>query len=327
MKGKVLHTSATYLYFSIGLTIYRQSIETGAVEVFIKLPSPLTKSLVARFDLSSRLLRAQVHHMIEDGSGGYYVIYLNKLVRISASGEINGEVQSLVGSRPLCICVYKDKLVFGEYTNNASRKRVGLYSFDGKTLEMFCPVDGVRHIHGVFFDHFDRQLYVTTGDYEEEAGIWKFDEGTGMLNPVLVGGQQSRAVQLLFDEQAIYFGTDTPLEQNYLYKLDKRTRELVSISKVSSSVFYGTKWNDSFVFATVIEPSDVNLTKEVEIWNLDGGKVKLLKKHKKDFWSMKYFQYGQITFPTNSIKSPSPDFWYSTLATKKSGFSHVLKAD
>ena len=325
MKGKVLHTSSQWIYYSEGLKVFRKSLKSGSSELFIKLDAPKFKSVLASFDLSARLLRAHVHHMIEDGSDGYYIIYLNKLIRVDNKGHLIGSPETIVGSRPLCVTLFRGSLVFGEYTNNEERRAVSLFSYDGFTMICICTVSGVRHIHGVFFDQTASELYVTTGDYGDEAGIWKYDERLNCLSPVIVGGQQARAVQLLFDEDYIYFGTDTPSEQNYLYKLNKKTSKLDKVCEVSSSVFYGAKWNDSFIFSTVIEPSEVNTTRYTELWKVSDDDPCLLARYKKDVWSMRYFQYGQICFPSNSLRNPNPDLWYSLMSTKASGSSEAIK--
>ena len=325
MRGKVLHTSARWLYYSYGLNVYRKSLNSKKTELFIKLDAPKFKSILAKFDLPARLLRAHVHNMIEDGSNGYFIIYLNQLIRVDKNGQIIGFPATLVGSRPLCVTLFNGCLIFGEYTNNVERKAVGLYEYDGFNLTLLCSITGVRHIHGVFFDQTTSELYVTTGDYDDESGIWKYDQHTNRLTPVLVGGQQARAVQLLFDENNIFFGTDTPLEQNYLYKLNKKTKKLIRLCEVSSSVFYGTKWNDCFIFSTVIEPSSFNFSRNVELWIVSNDRPCILAKFKKDIWSMRYFQYGQITFPSNSTMNPNSDLWFSLLGTSQSGSIQVIR--
>ena len=324
IRGKILFVSDECYYYSQGLTVFKKNIYSKEVSTFIKLPARILDSFVSRQHLLSRLFRSQVHHMVDDGQGGFFIVFLKRIVKVDSLGNIVGVVASLVGSRPLCVTVYNGKLLFGEYTNNSERKSVGIYSFNGNGLELVCSVNGVRHIHGVFVDDTDKSIYVTTGDYGDEAGIWKLDYDSAKLQPIYIGGQQARAVELLFDESSIYFGTDTPLEKNYIYKLDKKTRNVVPISDVSSSVFYAKKRNKKFYFGTVAEPSQVNTQKALELWEVYDGNAKLINTFDKDIWSMKYFQYGQIVFPNYSMSSKTSELWFYQLATKKSGVSNFI---
>jgi len=115
------------------------------------------------------------------------------------------------------------------------------------------------------------------------------------------GSQQLRAVQLLFSEDFIYFGSDAPLETNHIYRMARDGGEVEKIAAVGSSVFYGCKVGESLFFSTAIEPSTTNRTQFAEVWQSDNGtdwrKIVSLKK---DFLPMKYFQYGQILFPNGS---------------------------
>lgn len=324
IDGKVLHTTDNYIFFCKGLTIYKRSIVTNGISKFIDLEVQPFIRWGANFELLSRFFRAHIHHMIEDGIGGFYIIYLKSLLRVNKNGTPYSAPVKLIGNRPLCVTLFNNYLVYGEYCDNSVRESVGVYKFDGVKLDLFFNVSGVRHIHGVFYDKHSSELYVTTGDYHNEAGIWKFDESGSCLSPVLVGGQQCRAVQLLFDEENIYFGTDTPIEQNYIYKLNKKSKTLSEVAKVSSSVFYGTYWQSSFIFSTVVEPSKYNRTKTIEIWQIYQNSPRLLRTYNKDFWSMKYFQYGQVSFPSQCQKYPNPDLWFSHLSTSLSGKSEKI---
>lgn len=324
IKGKVLLTTPMTIYYSIGLDIFSHNIQKNRNKLFLSLPANRFLRFVAKFDLLARMLRLHVHHMIADNDSGFYIVFLKNMIRISIEGETVGKVVGLVGNRPLCIAEYKHKMLFGEYRSNPNRNDVGIYSYDGFELKLLCSVSNIRHFHGVFVDHYDGTVYVTTGDYGQEAGIWVLNIESGELLPLLIGGQQSRAVQLLFSKESIYFGTDTPLEQNYIYKVDKKSNEITKITKVSSSIFYGAKWGDRFVFSTVVEPSIFNKTRFVELWNVENDKANLISIYKKDFWSMKYFQYGQLVFSNTDNQDSQTNLWVYKLGVDNTGSSEKI---
>lgn len=324
INGKVLLVGPAYLFFSKGLSIYKYSKKTEKSTKFAELPATPFARLFSRVHLLSRLLRSQVHHMLEDGVGGYYVIFRKSLARLDCDGEIVGTPLALIGSRPLCVVQYRNLLLYGEYTSNELRGSVGVYSYDGTRNEEVLQVRNVRHIHGIFYDKFDDVLYITTGDYGEEAGIWQLDIDTKSLESILQGSQQERAVQLLFCEEYIYYGTDTPSEQNYIYRVSKKDKRRERLGEASSSVFYGTKIDEKMYFATVAEPSSCNTSKEIELLEVAGGEVTSLFKYPKDMWSMRYFQYGQITFPSNTDNFEGDELWIFLLGVRGSGTSKRL---
>jgi len=108
----------------------------------------------------------------------------------------------------------------------------------------------------------------------------------------------TRCVQLIFTSNYIYFDSDSPDETNYLYRIEKKSGNKEILQRVGNPVFYGCKVGESLFFSTVCEPSNINTSRYAVIWRSDDGESWYeFKKFKKDIWSMKYFQYGQILFP------------------------------
>jgi hypothetical protein len=180
--------------------------------------------------------------------------------------------------------------------------------------------EGVRHVHGVFQDPFTNAIWVTTGDSDEEAAIWRTDDCFSTLQCVVGGTQQFRAVHLLFTADYVYFGSDAPDEHNYIYRMDRAGTKVERLASVGGSVFYGCTVGDSLFFSTAVEPSNVNPCRYAEVWCSNDG-VNWFKyvKFKKDFLSMKFFQYGQVFFP--NCCGDETNFWCSPFATNKHGSS------
>lgn len=284
----------------------------------IQLPVSLGQKIAMHFHLLSRLLRLGVHHFIYDGSGGYYCVYNKQCARFSENGQLIGQPVNLVGGRPLRVDLYQGAMIYGEYRSNPERSAVAIMAFDGYEHELLFEVKNVRHIHTVNVK--DNKIYFSTGDYGEEAGIWCWDGKN--IQCLLQGGQQRRAVDFILAEDGIYYGTDTPLEQNYIYKVNYDGK-LTALQKVNGSVFYMSQQAGRYWLATVIEPSKVNTSQYVELWAsnpADNTQWTLIKMFKKDIWPMKLFQYGQIQFPY-VYQSISDEVWFYLLGVNGSGKS------
>lgn len=324
INGKVLLISKDWTFYSYGLNIYKVNNLSLKKSLFYKCKCSLFYSFISKFDFFSRLFRLSVHHMISDGGSGYYIVFLNKVVRLDGAGREFNSPKVYSGSRPLSVCQKSGFLYFGQYFNNNFRVPVGIFNFDGNRINSIAYIDNIRHIHGVFYDKYSDSLFVTTGDTDKESGIWLFNLKTNKLDPFSVGGQQNRAVQLLFDESYIYYGTDTPLEQNFIYRINRVTKCRESLTQVSSSIFYGCTVNDVHFFSTAIEPSSFNTSRIVEVWYVLNGKARLLYSVKKDFLSMRYFQYGQIFFPNYIDVDLNTKLWLYKLSVKHSNTSIAL---
>lgn len=300
-------------YLAIGDRIF---LSCGAIKKqIIQLPLSLWEMIALRIHLLARLLRLGVHHFIYDGSGGYYCVYNKKCARFSVDGKLIGKPVDLVGGRPLRVDLYLGSMVYGEYRSNSERSAVAVMAFDGYEHKVLFEVENVRHIHTVQVK--GNHIYFSTGDYEEETGIWCWD---GIKKQrLLQGGQQRRAVDFILAEDGIYYGTDTPLEQNYIYRANYNG-ELTVLQKVSGSVFYMSQQAGRYWLATVIEPSKVNTSKYVELWAsspADSTHWSLVETFKKDIWPMKLFQYGQIQFPY--VYQSVEEVWFYLQGVKGSG--------
>jgi len=279
-----------------------------------------------RIPILARLLRLGVHHLahIDETT----VVIANKECFLVDNEKVE-PVGALAGSRPMALCAGEGQIYYGEYRSNPERSPVHIYGFDfrDKAWRPVWAFKGVRHVHGVFFDPYRKSFWVTTGDTNEEVGIWRSDDQFQTLVKVAGGSQQFRAVQLLFTEDYVYFGSDAPSEPNYLYRMDREGKRVEQLARVGGSVFYGCRVGQALVFSTAVEPSEVNNRPFAEVWvSVDGLNWTKLREFKKDILPLKYFQYGQVLFPT--ICATSKDVLYCTpFATKGHGKTLILKLD
>jgi hypothetical protein len=101
----------------------------------------------------------------------------------------------------------------------------------------------------------------------------------------------------------LYFSSDTPLETNHIYRLDRQGK-LEPMASLSNSSIYGCRVRDAIFFSTMVEPSAMNPSKRVLLYGSCGGRNwKELLSWKKDRWPMGLFQYGNAFLPDGSNTS------------------------
>lgn len=322
VKGRVLLVDESLIILARGDALF-QSIDNGeSWFLFHKANVSFFAKLLMKIHFISRLLRLGFHHVISDRQNGFYVFVNKKLYRINSSGLLHGAIVEVIGSRPLTVCSFNGMVYYGQYCSNERRTSISVFCYDGLRHHVFSNIVGVRHVHGVFYDSAFGDIWMTTGDYGDEAAIWKFEDGAP--KPVLQGGQQNRAVQLVITDDYIFFSTDTPIDKNYIKRYCRKNREVEVLQQVSSSVFYGCKVKNWLFFSTVAEPSELNTEKHIELWASNNGhNWQLISRFKKDILPMKLFQYGQLIFP--SYECDSPYIWYYKMSVKGSGYSYRIK--
>src|SRR5262249_8657267 len=136
-----------------------------------------------------------------------------------------------------------------------------------------------------------------TGDDGNECRILRASPDFRSVETVISGNQQARAVAFVVTREALYFSSDTPLEQNHVYRLD-RSGKLCCLAEISGSSIYGCRAGDSVFFSTMVEPSAVNSDRSVRIYgSRDGQNWQGLQAWTKDALPLGLFQFGNAAFP------------------------------
>lgn len=321
--GRVLYVDKEKIYCARGYKIFLSLDNGNTWQEWAKLPIAFWEKVIMSLPLLSRLLRKAIHHLIVNDQFSL-IIVKNKSFILENNTII--QIESLYGSRPMIFCQSKNGTIFyGEYQPNFEKKPVHIWKLNlkNKKWDRVWQFNDVRHVHGVFQDPYSEDIWVTTGDEDSESGIWCTHDNFTSLQKIVGGSQQVRAVQLLFSHHHIYFGSDAPDEKNHIYRMDRLGNNIESLCSVGSSIFYGCKVGKSLFFSTAVEPSKINPTKYVEIWRSDNGTHwDKVMEFKKDIWSMKYFQYGQVLFPSGPIDNSH--LYFTPFSTKKSGMTFVI---
>ncbi|HZR56198.1 MAG TPA: hypothetical protein VFA74_04960 [Terriglobales bacterium] len=217
------------------------------------------------------------------------------------------------GTRPLHFAVTPDDRVYwGEYFDNPQCDEACVYaSYDrGVSWNVVYefPKRSIRHVHNVVYDKWENCLWVLTGDNGSECKILRASCDFRTVDVVLSDNQQARAVALVPMEDGLYFSSDTPLELNHVYKMDRKGN-LTTVADLSSSSIYGCRVSDAIFFSTMVEPSQVNRTSAVSIYGgrTGGGPDKrawtILLSWRKDRWPSSFFQYGNAFLPDGESTS------------------------
>ena len=261
------------------------------------------RDVTSRFALTSRLLRDGFHALAVLPRGDLVAAVPGAIVRLPA-GETEFRVPHRLtrGTRPLHIASTPNgQLFWGEYFDNSERSEVHIYgSQDGGLSWQVAHTFGtrtVRHIHNIVYDKWADCLWIFTGDYGSECKIMRAPADFSFCEEVMSGSQQIRAVAAVIMPEGLYFASDTPLEQNYIYLLD-RSGQLHRQSDIPSSSIYGCKNRSGIFFSTMVEPSAINRSKSVTlVGSEDRVAWQQLADWSKDRWSMRLFQYGNAFLP------------------------------
>lgn len=147
-------------------------------------------------------------------------------------------------------------IYFGEYFRNVNGNIVRIFRSlnnmrSWEVAYKFQPGQ-IRHIHAMQKDPYTDKIWVCTGDMDKQSLVAWSDDGFKSIIPIGQGSQLWRVCQLIFTEKAVYWGTDTEIEDIAgIYKMDKNTKEIEKLQKVDGAVFFGTRLtNGTIVMST-----------------------------------------------------------------------------
>lgn len=322
---RALAWSGDVLYASRGYSLLRARITDPthniAWETVAKFRPDWKRRLSVLNRLSARLLRDGFHALAISPSGALIAAVPGAIVTC-ASGESEFRVAHRLtrGTRPLHITAVPGGATYwGEYFDNAQRDEVHIYaSTDAGTTWQVAytfPKGAIRHIHNIVHDRWANCLWILTGDYGDECRILRASCDLRQIDTALRGHQQARAVAAVPMEDGLYFSSDTPLESNFIYRLDRAGR-LSQLAPITSSSIYGCRVGHHLFFSTMVEPSEVNRDRNVRIYGGEtSGNWKSLLAWSKDLWPMGLFQYGNAFLPDGENRTPY--LAVTTVAAKK----------
>jgi hypothetical protein len=307
---RALSWSGDYLYASRGYELLRANFSQSIIPSANVDWQPVAsfrpawwRHASASIRLSSRLFRDGFHALAILPSSGIVGAVPGAIVTLRpGKNEFRTTHAITRGTRPLHITSVPSGTVYwGEYFDNAARDEVHIYASTdaGVTWNVAYtfPKGAIRHVHNIVYDAWGDCLWILTGDYADECRILRASCDFSQVDVLLQGNQQARAVALVPAEDGLFFASDTPLEANFIYHMN-RQGGLRKLAGVSSSSIYGCRVHDNIFFSTMVEPSDVNSDHHVRIYgSRDGENWGALLAWRKDRWPMSLFQYGNAFFP------------------------------
>jgi len=305
---RALAWSNDRLYASRGYELFQGRVQDVSRLTWVPVgrfhPAPMRR-LSARNRLSARLLRDGFHALTVVPSGALVGAVPGAIVTLR-SGENEFRITHSItrGTRPLHITSVPTGTVFwGEYFDNPTREEVHIYaSSDGGftwNIAYTFPKRAIRHVHNIVYDPWGDCLWILTGDYGDECRVLRAACDLSHVETVLQGKQQARAVAAIPTKDAVYFSSDTPLEQNHIYRLDRQDT-LSQLAAISSSSIYGCRVGENLFFSTMVEPSQANRDRVVRLYGAPiehPNEWRPLLGWKKDRWPMRFFQYGNASLP------------------------------
>jgi len=297
-NGSVLYASRGYELFSsevIGTNPNWQAVGRYRPEAW--------RTASSAFRLTSRLFRDGFHALAVSPTKHLVAAVPKAIVTLPpGDGEFQISHRITRGTRPLhIISTPGGVLYWGEYFDNRQRDEVHIYaSADcGKSWNVAYtfPKRTIRHVHNIVHDEWENCLWVLTGDEGPECRILKASCDFRTVETVISGNQQARAVALVPTREGLYFASDTPLESNHIYRLN-RSGNIENLNGISSSSIYGCLVGNAIFFSTMIEPSTVNRDRQARLYASNNGE----SWHNplawsKDAWPMGLFQFGNVFLP------------------------------
>ncbi len=292
------------LYASRGYELLAARADSGFEWRTVGLYRPeWWRNLTSRNRLSFRLMRDGFHALAILPARNIVAAVPGAIATLPV-GKSEFQVTHRVtrGTRPLHITATPDGQAFwGEYFDNPGRDEVHIYaSADQGITWQVAHTFGrgtIRHVHNVLYDRWENWLWIFTGDYGAECRILRASLDFCSVDEVVAGSQQTRAVAAVVNEDGLYFATDTPLEKNFIYYMSRQGR-MERLGALPSSSIYACQNRSGMFFSTMVEPSEVNPSRNVELFgSSDGAEWRSLAAWEKDRWAMKFFQYGNAFLP------------------------------
>lgn len=281
----------------------------------------LWRNASSAFRLSSRLFR-DGFHVLAILPTKHIVAAVPKAIVTLFPGETEFRISHRItrGTRPLHIAATPEGVLYwGEYFDNRERDEVHVYASADHgaswNIAYTFPKRAIRHVHNIVYDEWENCLWVLTGDNGSECRILKASCDFRNVETVMAGNQQARAVAMVPTRDGLYFSSDTPLEGNFIYRLD-RGGNLERLSGISSSSIYGCRVRDAIFFSTMIEPTRVNRDVQARLYGAsDGRNWGNPIAWSKDVWPMGLFQFGNVFLPDG--RNTTNILALTTIAVKK----------
>jgi len=299
-RKNVLYASRGYSLLSATIRTNASAIEWDRVGRF----RPASwRTVTSSSRMTSRLFRDGFHALVALSSGHLVGAVPRAIVTLApGETEFNRSHKVLRGTRPLHLAATpSDHIFWGEYFDNPQRDEVHIYASTDRgahwDVAYTFPKGNIRHVHNIVYDEWENCFWVLTGDHGSECRILRASWDFKTVDVILSGNQQTRSAALVPTRDALYFSSDTPLETNHVYRLDRRG-SLSKVATLNGSSIYGCLVGNAVFFSTMVEPSAINSDRNACVYGTaDGIRWQCILQCRKDRWPMGLFQFGNVFLP------------------------------
>ncbi len=310
MHGKALlqmDDERLIAYYKGQIVVYKRELTV----MRISLPMPKWKRYACKIRMLERAFHTDIRWAVNISSYEILFLFQSAIYKINLkTGSMEKDFSGFRG-QPFSAVSIGERILMGDYGTNNAREPVNIFERREGTWRIVYtfPSGTIRHIHNIIPNN--NRFYVLTGDEDSESGVWETNNEITCMEPLLLGKQQYRCCQLLVDKDKTgWFLTDAPSESNWLYRFSHE--EVKPVCEIPGSVIYGTRYNDSLVFSTTIEPEahaknrlDYWLTtkagtgikgNEVKVYLLKDGNLQEIGSFEHDGMPLRLFQYASVFF-------------------------------
>lgn len=303
----VQYVNGNEIWASFNYSLYRRLDEATIFEKVLDIPVPFFVRMAGRIRPFSRAFRLGIRGIRILKSGTILLIAYGKIFRWENSllVPVYSFDREFGPLREGWCEDNKGQCYLGEYFLNNSRKfPVKLLKSvdDGKSWHILLLFKDIRHIHCVQHDPFSESIWIGTGDRDEESSIY-FSTDSGITwNLIGKNDQMYRTVSFLFTKDHVYWGSDSPTRQNFIYRYNRNNQGISKVVPVDGPVHYSTMLaNDIKIFATTAEGNTEGPSAEwdnkAHIWvSQKGDNWVDLYSWEKDFFP-NILGLGRIYFP------------------------------
>jgi hypothetical protein len=332
-NGRAIFTDSEGIFYRTNHYQILESKDRGKTwHKKLSIPRSLNRKLIEPVRLLCRLLRHEVRAFVPLKNGGYVAATRSGLF-YAKDGDHLMRQSRIEDSHPppeypmTISCDEFGRVIWGEYWYNADRREVRLYASEdyGQSFHIVHTFKAgeTRHIHNILYDESLNKFWVFTGDYDSEPGIGVLEADFSNFEWLKRGEQRYRLVCAFNFGDNLLYGTDTELEKNGIYVMNKKSGKTELVSYLDGSSIYATRSGKYYVISTTAEPVMINsnrkLPKYSSLWiSSDGYNWYQSAVYKKDLarfkWSYKYFQYGSLVLPRG--ENPHDTLMFSGQALK-----------
>ena len=293
-----------YIIASNGSTLYGVNHKDNVTRKINKIPGQSIKGIFSRNRFISRGCRLGIHQ-IRKIFDDLVLIFCNWRLICT---DTNFSKFNVIDIPNRCfqlmdhsICNTGNYVYFGEYFPNNARDSVNIYrSGDGNYWNKIYsfPRRSIKHIHVLQEDPFEKKIWFSTGDSDEESTVGFADYDFSDVTIVGKGNQTWRTLEFLFEKDKVYWGMDTPLENSCLIEYDRRSNKINHIGRFDGPIYNIKKTSlGLYLIGTAAEGGRGELDNNAHIWlSKDLKKWEDSISYAKDAYPYK-MGLGRILFP------------------------------